>query len=127
MSDPVGVGGGGGAFWPHGNNLNNLGSGPLYYAPNIKGPGLLVSDKELFEGFLYASLYKTCRLRDRAIFGPRAITNYLGRGPLCEAMYHLSKAWAFCFQTRRFLKFFSIWVQVKQVTPGAGPFFTPGL
>ena len=52
--------------------------------------------------------------------------NNLGRGPLGEVMYPISKAWAFCFQTRRFLKFFPIWVYVKQVTPGAGPFLTPG-
>ena len=31
--------------------------------------------------------------------------NNLGRGPLGEAMYQISKAWAFWFQTRRRLKF----------------------
>ena len=51
--------------------------------------------------------------------------NNLGRGLLGEAMYQTSKAWAFCFQTRKFLKFFPVWVYVKQVTPGAGPFFDP--
>ena len=53
--------------------------------------------------------------------------NNLGRGTLGEAMYQILKAWAFCFQTRRFLKFFPTWVYVKQVTPGVGPFLTPGL
>ena len=54
-------------------------------------------------------------------------SNSLGRGQIGEAMYQISKAWAFCFQTRRFLKFYPIWVYVKQETPGAGPFLTPGL
>ena len=39
-------------------------------------------------------------------------------------MYLISKAWAFCFQTRRFLTLFPIWVYVKQVPPSAGPFLT---
>ena len=44
--------------------------------------------------------------------------NNLYRGPLGKAMYQISKAWAFCFQTRRFLMFFPMWVYVKQVTQG---------
>ena len=40
----------------------------------------------------------------------------LGRGPLGEAMYQILKAWAFCFQTRRFLKILPIQISVKQVT-----------
>ena len=64
----------------------------------------------------------------RDLFWPQGNNlNNLGKGPLGEAMYQISKAWAFCFQTRRFLKFSPIWIYVKQVTPGAGPFFTPGL
>ena len=50
--------------------------------------------------------------------------NNIGRGPLGEAMYQILKAWAFSFKTRRFLKFFHIWVYVKQVTPRAEPFLT---
>ena len=34
--------------------------------------------------------------------------NNLGRGLLGEAMYQISKAWAFWLQIRRFLKVFSI-------------------
>ena len=49
--------------------------------------------------------------------------NDLGRGPLADA---ISEAWALCFQTR-FLKFFSVWVYVKQVTPDAEPILNPGL
>ena len=64
--------------------------------------------------------------RDRFLASGQYLNN-LGRGPLGEAMYQISKAWAFCFKTRRFLKFFPIWVYVKQVTHGAGPFLTPGL
>ena len=51
----------------------------------------------------------------------------LGRGPLGEAMYQISKAWALCFKTRRFFKFFPIWIYEKQVAQGAGPFLTSGL
>ena len=61
-------------------------------------------------------------------YGPQGNNmNNLGRGPLGEAMYQISKALAFCFQTRRFLKFFPIRVYVEHLTPGAGPFLTPGL
>ena len=52
--------------------------------------------------------------------------NNLGRGPPGEAMHQISKAWAFCFQTKRFLKFFPVWLYVKEVTPGAGPFLPQG-
>ena len=41
--------------------------------------------------------------------------------------YQISKTCAFEFHTRKFLQFFPIWVYVKQVTPGVGPFFTQGL
>ena len=34
--------------------------------------------------------------------------NNLGKGPLDEAMYQISKALAFCFQMRRFLKLFPV-------------------
>ena len=51
--------------------------------------------------------------------------NNLGRGPLGKAMYQISKAWAFWFHIRRFLKVFSIQVYVKHVVM-AGPFLAPG-
>ena len=94
-----------GHFWTQGYNLNNLGRGPLGedYSKYQRVPGLLVSDKKIFKGFLYTSLCKTCQPQEGAIFDPRAITNNFGRCPLGEAMYQISKAWAFCFQTRRFL------------------------
>ena len=53
--------------------------------------------------------------------------NNLGRGPQSEAMNQISEARAFCFQIRRFLKFFPYMDLCKQVAPGVGPFFTPGL
>ena len=62
-----------------------------------------------------------------AIFGSRAITNNLGRGPPGEAMYQISKAWAFCFQTRRFLKCFPDMGLCKTSDGGAGPFLIPVL
>ena len=61
-----------------------------------------------------------------AIFGPRAITNNLGRGPLGEAMYQISKALVLCFQKRRFLKFFPIRVYVcTSSDPRRRAFFDP--
>ena len=60
-----------------------------------KALGLLASDKKIFEGFLYISLCKTCTPQGGGIFGPRAIMNNLGRGPLGEGMCQISKAWAF--------------------------------
>ena len=46
--------------------------------------------------------------------------NNLGRGPLGEAMYQISKAQTFQFQIPRFLKVFSIKVYVKHVDPKVG-------
>ena len=46
-----------GHFLPQGYNLNILGKGPLgSYLPNIKGLGLLVSDKKIFKVFPYMCL-----------------------------------------------------------------------
>ena len=42
--------------------------------------------------------------------------NNLGRGPLGEAMYQISKAWVFCLQTRRFLMFFPIYMGLCKVS-----------
>ena len=51
-------------------------------------------------------------------FGPQGYKlNNLGRGPLDEAMYQITKTPAFWFQIRRFLKVFSIEVYVKHVSP----------
>ena len=52
--------------------------------------------------------------------------NTLGRDPLGEAIYQISKARAFWFQTRRFLKVFSIQAYVKHVSPGVGHFWPQG-
>ena len=61
-----------GHFWPQGNYLNNLGRGPLGEAmcqiSNIKGLGLLLSDKKIFKVFPYMGLCKTSDPWSRAIF-----------------------------------------------------------
>ena len=80
------------------------------YVPNIKDPGLLVSDKNIFKSFLYISL-KHVSPRALPVWLQGNNLNNLGRGPLVEAKYQISKAWSFCFQTRRFLKFFHFWPQ----------------
>ena len=72
------------------------------YVSNIKGLGLLLSDKEIFP---YMGLCKTSDPWHGAIFNPRAIKlNNFWNGPLDEATYQISKSWAFWFQTRRFFK-----------------------
>ena len=117
-----------GHFWSQSYNLNSLGGGPLGEAKyQISKVQAFWFQIRRFLKVFSIQVYVTYRPRGRAIFGPRAITHNLGRGPLGEAMYQISKAWAFCFQTRRFLMFFPIWVYVKQVTPGTGTFLTPGL
>ena len=62
----------------------------------------------------------------RGHFWPKGYNpNNLGRGPLGEAMYQISKTRAFWFQMR-FLKVFSIQVYLKHVGLRAGPFLAPG-
>ena len=56
--------------------------------PNIKGMGLLVSDK-IFKGFLYISLCKTSALKRGHFWSLGKNLNSLGRGPLGEAMYQI--------------------------------------
>ena len=61
-----------------------------------------VSDKKIFKGFLYISLCKICQPHGGAIFGPRAITNNLGRGPLGEPIYQISKPGLSAFRQEDF-------------------------
>ena len=88
--------------------MSAQGPGPFFNylgrRSNIKGPGLLVSDKKIFEGFLYM-----CQCLGQGHFWLQGNNlNNLGRGPLGEAMYQISKAWAFCFQTRRFFPYMAL-------------------
>ena len=53
--------------------------------------------------------------------------NNFGIGPLSEAIYQISKTWAFWFQTRRFLKIFPYKGLCKTCDPRMGPILTPGL
>ena len=70
----------------------------------------MFSDK-IFKVFPCMGLCKTRapppRPRRGANFEPRAIINKFGRGPLDEAIYQISKTWAFWFQIRRFYSVFS--------------------
>ena len=69
----------------------------------------MFSDK-IFKVFPCMGLCKTSDPRRGANFEPRAIINNFGRGPLDEAIYQISKTWAFWFQIRRFFQF-----SVKQI------------
>ena len=60
------------------------------------------------EDFLRLSLYNSMVKQwtlGRGHFGPQGnhFQNF-GRGPLDDAIYQISKTWAFWFRTRRFLK-----------------------
>ena len=113
-------------FWPQGNNLNNPGRGPVGEAvyQMSKAQAFWFQIRRFLKVFSIC-LCKICQPKGGAIFWPQGNLNNLGRGPLGEAMYQISKAWAFCFQTRRFLKFFPTRVYVKQVTPWHRPIFDP--
>ena len=43
-------------FWPLGHNLNDLGRG-WFYIPNMKALGLVVSDKQIFENYIFENLF----------------------------------------------------------------------
>ena len=116
-----------GIFLPQGHNLNTHLKGPLSNVTKYRRPWPCTFRQEDFVSvFLNIRVCKTCRPRGGAFLWPQGYNlNNLGRGPLGEAMYQISNPRAFWFQIRRFLKFFPIWVFVKQVTPDAGPFLTP--
>ena len=44
-----------------------------HYISNLEAPGLMVSNKKIFQDFHYVSLYKTSDPWVGAIFDPRAI------------------------------------------------------
>ena len=75
--------------------------------PNIKALGLVVSDKKIFSCLPYISLYKTYVSPGGPILGPRGIIlNKLGRGPLGDASYQISRLKASWFQIRGFCHIF---------------------
>ena len=61
------------------------------YIPIIKTLGLMVSDKKIFSCFHYVSQCKACVPWGGAIFGPSGIFEQLGKGPLSDATYKLSR------------------------------------
>ena len=72
-------------------------------------------------------LCKTCGPRAGPLLPQGYNFNNFGRGPLNKATYQISKAWAFWFQTRRFLKGFPCMGLCITCASGAGPFLCPGL
>ena len=83
-----------GHFLLQGHNLNKLGRGQLgdgCYIPNIKALGLMVSDKKIFSCFSYIRLCKTCDPGAGPFLAPGDNLNRLGRGPLGDATYQISK------------------------------------
>ena len=63
----------------------------------MKGLGFVVTEKKIF-------LWKSCKPRDVAIFGPGVIIwKKLGRGPLGDATCQISNVWALRFQRIRLL------------------------
>ena len=74
-------------------------------------------------------MFALCKTFDpRAIFLPQGYNlNKLGRGPLGDATYKISRFLALWFQKRRFFHICPIYAYVKHVTPSAGPFLAPGV
>ena len=72
-----------------------------------KALGFAASDKKIFSCF---SLYKYAKYTslERGNFWPQGHNvNKLGRGPLLDATYQISRLYALLFQTRRFFQCFS--------------------
>ena len=94
--------------------------------PNITAPGLLVSEKKIFEDFRYLTLYLTDRPWGVAIFGPGGMiyTNFVHDhlDPVCQISL-FQTVW---FPRRRFLKMFPILLCVKLIGPRAWPFLDEG-
>ena len=87
-----------GPFCAQGHNLNILGRGRWCHITNIKVLGSCGFREEEFYLFsLYNAIYKTCDPRGGTIFDPTGI----GRGPLGDAKYQVSRLSALWFQTRK--------------------------
>ena len=102
------------------------------YIPNIKYPCFPVSEKQNFEvgllcSYEYYSYVPFCDPQRLSQFLPKGHhMNKLGRGPLGDVTYQISKLQAFHFQRRRILKFSFFVPTVQLVTPRAGPVLTLG-
>ena len=81
--------------------------------------------EEEFWSFLLCSYVWTCDPRGRASFDPKSV-NKLGRGPLGDATYQISKLFSFQFQRRRILKFPSLFLCSNLWPPGQGRFWLKG-
>ena len=98
-----------GQFWPHGYNLNNLGTGSIDKAVYqiSKTWAFWFQTRRFLKVFPYKGLCKMWPLGWGQFWPQGYNLNNFGNGPLVEATYQISKTWAFWFQTRRFLKVFA--------------------
>ena len=93
--------------------------------PNIKALRHPVSEKKN----IWASLFLCSKLvipGAGPVLTPGASMKKLGRGPQGDAIYQISKLWAFQFQGRRILKFSCFFLMFQHATPGAGPVLITG-
>ena len=89
----------------------------------IKALSFVVSEKKIFSCFPYIMLYQTCDPGVGPFLTSGAYLIKLGRGPLGDAKYKISRLSALWFQTRRF---FHISL-CKTCAPLGGPFLALGL
>jgi hypothetical protein len=88
------------------------------------------SEEKFFLSFYNIYIGKTYDPRGGINFDPQGYNfNNLGRGPLDDIIYPISKLLALYLQTRRFFKSFN-YIHIRKTydpPPGTGPILTPGL
>ena len=114
---------GAGQFWPLGYNLNKLGRGSLgdasYQISRLYA--LWFQTRRFFYGFPYISLCKQCD-PVAGNFQPQGHNlNKLGRGPLGDATYKISRLYALWVQTR----FYHVFPLCKTCDSWGGAIFGP--
>ena len=119
-----------GQFWPQGYHMNRTDIGPniIVQGQMIKALLLLVSEKKNFKVFLLCSYVSNLwpPPPGRGQFWPQGHhMNNLGRGPLGDTTYKISKLCTFVVSEKKF-KVFLLCSRFELVTPGAGPVLTPG-
>ena len=122
--DPRGMG----QFWPKGHHMKNLGRGPLgeaTYQYQSSAPASL-REEYFFKVFLLCCYVSNLWPPGRGQFWPQwHHMKKLGRSPLGDTTYQISKLCTFWFQRRKFLKF-SFFVPVFQTCdPRGGASFDP--
>ena len=117
-----------GQFWPQGYHMNRNDICPniIVQGQMIKALLLLVSEKKNFKVFLLCSYVSNLWPPVRGPIWPQGHhMNNLGRGPLGDATYEISKLCTFYFQRRKILKFSFFVPMFRTCDPRGGASFDP--